>query len=144
MEDRHHHDHAADGIEDVSPSKRFWRHVKAPCNIGSCTDVDALATAVGSCGDKISVGLRIKGETLTEVKCQPDGCVFTVVCASAMSVLATGRTLDDALLLQPEDVVRELEWLPDDHLHCARLAINTLGEAIADYYRRERTAFDLK
>jgi nitrogen fixation NifU-like protein len=52
-----------------------------------------------------------------------------------MSVLASGRSVNDALKLQPEDVVEELEGLPDDHLHCARLAVNTLGEAIAEYYR---------
>jgi nitrogen fixation NifU-like protein len=142
--EHHHHDHPGYGLEDISPSKRFWRYVKTPWNIGPCTEVNALATAVGSCGDKISVGLRIKDGTLAEVKCQPEGCVFTLVCASAMSVLATGRTLDDALQLQPEDVVRELEWLPEDHLHCARLAVNTLGEAIADYYRRERSGQHLE
>jgi len=31
--------------------------------------------------------------------------------------------------------VAALGGLPEDHMHCARLAVNTLGEAIADYYR---------
>jgi NifU-like protein involved in Fe-S cluster formation len=61
-----------------------------------------------------------------------------------MSLLAKGRTIDDALQLQPEDVVKELEGLPDDHMHCARLAINTLGEAIADYYLGEASGDGFK
>lgn len=59
---------------------------------------------------------------------------YTLVCASAMSELAKGRNLDQALELEPQDVVAALGGLPQDHLHCARLAVNTLGEAIADYY----------
>jgi hypothetical protein len=39
-----------------------------------------------------------------------------------------------ALELEPHEVAAALGGLPEDHLHCARLAINTLGEAIADYY----------
>jgi nitrogen fixation NifU-like protein len=55
-----------------------------------------------------------------------------------MGALAVGKTLDEALQLQPEDVERELGGLPVDHRHCARLAVNTLGEAIADTYRCSR------
>ena len=95
---------------------------------------------MGSCGDTIRVDLRIADNVLAEVKCAPQGCVYTQACASAMSVLATGCTIEDALKLQPEDIVNELEGLPEDHLHCARLAINTLGNAIAEYYLRTLSA----
>ncbi len=139
MED-HHQEHLDEAFSAIPPSRRFWRHANTPSNLGSCHDSNAAATGVGSCGDSITVGLRVRNETLQEVKCLPRGCVFTVACASAMSVLATGCSVDDALQIQPDDVVLELEGLPDDHLHCARLAINTLGEAIADYYRREASA----
>ena len=133
----HHQEHLDKAFSAIPPSRRFWQHANTPRNLGSCGDANAVATGVGSCGDSITVGLRVKGNTLEKVKCIPEGCVYTVACASAMSVLSAGRNIDDALQLQPEDVVKELEGLPDDHLHCARLAINTLGEAIADYYRRE-------
>jgi nitrogen fixation NifU-like protein len=53
-----------------------------------------------------------------------------------MSQLVLGRDLDAALELEPQDVVSALGGLPEDHVHCARLAVNTLGEAIADYYRK--------
>jgi len=110
-----------------------------PSNIGPCPASNASATGVGSCGDKLAVHLCVDREVIDKIACQPQGCLYTVACASAMSVLADGRTLEGALSLQPEDVVEELEGLPEDHLHCARLAINTLGEAIADFYRRAAT-----
>jgi nitrogen fixation NifU-like protein len=116
-------------------NSRFWRHVQHPCNQGTCNDASATSVGVGSCGDRLQVDLSIQGDTIQSVKCLPQGCLYTVACASAMSVLATGLSIDDALKLQPDDVEHELDELPEDHRHCARLAINTLGEAIAEYYR---------
>ena len=52
-----------------------------------------------------------------------------------MSELVKGMDLDDALYLEPDEIASALGGLPDDHMHCARLAVNTLGEAIADHYK---------
>jgi nitrogen fixation NifU-like protein len=92
--------------------------------------------AVGQCGDAIEVSLRVDRGAIADIKVVPHGCIFTVVCASAMSELAKGRDLDHALELEPQELVAALGGLPEDHMHCARLAVNTLGEAIADYYRK--------
>jgi nitrogen fixation NifU-like protein len=91
---------------------------------------------VGKCGDAIEVSLLVEAGTIADIKVLPRGCVYTLVCASAMSELAKGRRLDQALEIEPHDVAAVLGGLPEDHLHCARLAVNTLGEAIADYYGR--------
>ena len=130
-----HSEHLEDAIAVIPSGRRFWQHARAPHNLGSCDVPSGSAVGVGSCGDKIRVDLRVVDDVLKEVKCIPQGCVYTLACASAMSVLATGRSIEQALKLQPEDVANELEGLPEDHLHCARLAVNTLGNAIADYYR---------
>jgi nitrogen fixation NifU-like protein len=130
-----HYVHIEDAIAVDSPGGRFWQHARNPRNLGVCATPSACAVGVGSCGDKIRVDLRIVDDVLQEVKCIPQGCIYTQACASAMSVLATGRSIEQALKLQPGDVSGELEGLPEDHLHCARLAVNTLGDAIAEYYR---------
>lgn len=113
----------------------MW-HALEPHNLGSCRDATASAVVIGSCGDKIKVDIVAKNEILVKVACAPQGCVHTVACASALSMLATGCSIEQALMLQPENVADELGGLPADHLHCARLAINTRGEAIAGYYRK--------
>lgn len=114
---------------------RFGFHAGTPQNQGACACPHGEAVGVGQCGDRIQVGLRVENGRIEEIKCQPDGCVYTVACASAMSVLAAGRSIEHALALQPEDVADALGGLPEDHLHCARLAVNTLGDAIAEYGR---------
>ncbi len=116
--------------------EQFLRLARIPKNIGSLVNPSGKGVAVGKCGDSIEVSLRIEQEAIAEIKVFPKGCVYTMVCASAMSELAKGRHLDHALNLEPQDVANALGGLPKDHLHCARLAVNTLGEAIADYYRK--------
>jgi nitrogen fixation NifU-like protein len=135
--DTNHFNHTDEVNAALPADSRFWRHAQAPSNLGSCNPASASATGVGSCGDKLCIDLQVQDGVIKQIRCNPEGCVYTVACASAMSVLAQGRTIDQALQLQPEDVERELDGLPDDHLHCARLAVNTLGEAIAEYYRRQ-------
>jgi nitrogen fixation NifU-like protein len=133
-----HSEDLEEAISVIPSESRFWRHARSPQNLGHCPDATASALGIGSCGDKIKVDLVIRGDVLVKVKCAPAGCVYTVACASAMSALATGRSVEEALRLQPENVSDELGGLPEDHLHCARLAVNTLGEAIEAHYRRAR------
>jgi len=114
--------------------EQFLCLARFPKNIGLIDNPSGKGAAVGQCGDSIEVSLRIETGAIAEIKVLPRGCIYTLVCASAMSELAKGRDLERALELEPHDVVTALGGLPEDHLHCARLAINTLGEAIADYY----------
>ena len=127
------HDNPLPGQVD----QRFLAHAQCPHNLGILSDATGQATEVGQCGDSVDVFIKVEGDTITDLKAMPHGCVYTVVCASALGDLAQGRSLDEALLLEPEDIEKELGGLPEDHKHCARLAVNTLGEAIADHYRRK-------
>jgi nitrogen fixation protein NifU and related proteins len=127
------------GASEASPPAfhpRFLRHIRRPHNIGTLEKADGQAIGVGTCGDSLQVFLRIGGDTITTIRCRYEGCQYTLACASAMSKLALGRTLFQALELEPSDVVSELGDLPADHQHCARLAVNTLGEAIDDFYQK--------
>ncbi len=113
----------------------FQKHLKSPFHLGRLKCFDGEALGVGSCGDRLEITLQVEFGTIIDVGYLPYGCDFTIACGSAVSFLAKGKTLEDALLISPEDVERELGGLPEDHRHCARLAVNTLGEAIAEAYR---------
>lgn len=117
-------------------SQRFTAHANQPRHLGTLPDADGRAVGVGVCGDAIEVSLSVEGKRITDIRHSPRGCTYTVACGSAMCQLACGRTIEELLWLTPEDVAVELDGLPDDHMHCASLAINTLGEAIDDYYQK--------
>ncbi len=115
--------------------ERFASLARQPKNIGSIKDPSGMGNAVGQCGDSMEVFLRVDNGVIADIGVVPHGCIYTWVCASAMSELVKGKEIDEALYLEPDEVAAALGGLPDDHMHCARLAVNTLGEAIADYYK---------
>ncbi len=117
-------------------AEAFIDHMRHPRNVGGMENPSGSASLTGSCGDSIGVQVMVKDGVLAMVRVQPSGCAYTLVCASAMSMLAQGRSLDGALAVTPEEVAAALGGLPEDHMHCARLAVNTLGEAIADSFAR--------
>ncbi len=116
--------------------REFLEHMRFPHNQGVLENPDGIAEMTGQCGDSIAVGIHVDGDVIRGIRVLPTGCAFTVVCSSAMSLLADGKTLDEALRLEPRDIVREIGGLSEDHQHCARLALNALGEAITDHLER--------
>lgn len=114
----------------------FLSHAQDPRNIKELDTANGMAVGIGTCGDTLAVQIEVKNGIIEDIGCIPRGCLFTVVCASVMSDTVKGKSLEKALTLQPEEVETLLGGLPTDHQHCARLAVNSLGEAIDDYYQR--------
>lgn len=129
------------GLAGLFPSSeastRLHRHIQSPRNAGRLDNANGKALGVGSCGDSLEVYLQVENQQIRRIGHVPHGCGFTVACASAMSQLVEGLTLEEALRLTPDAVSRVLGGLPEDHRHCAALAVNTLGEAIEDCLRRQ-------
>ncbi|MBI9078928.1 MAG: iron-sulfur cluster assembly scaffold protein [Pseudodesulfovibrio sp.] len=115
-------------------SKRFLEYMHKPVNVGELDNPGGKAQMKGQCGDTIGVHVAIDNDILKQIRVQTNGCAYTLVCAEAMSVLAQKLSVEEALKLEPKDIADELGGLPEDHLHCARLALNSLGEAMANYY----------
>ena len=71
--------------------EQFLRLARYPKNIGSLDNPSGQGAAVGKCGDSIEVSLQIETGAIADIKVLPRGCLYTLVCASAMSELAKGR-----------------------------------------------------
>ena len=79
--------------------QQFHRLARFPQNIGSLDNPSGQGAAVGKCGGSIEVSLRVESGCIADIKVYPHGCVYTLVWASAMSEVAQGRKLDQALEL---------------------------------------------
>jgi nitrogen fixation NifU-like protein len=117
-----HEHHTLDNL-----SREFLEHMRHPHNQGVLANPSGTAMMIGQCGDSIAIGIHVDADVIRGIRVLPRGCAFTV---------AEGKTLDEALRLEPRDIVREIGGLAEDHQHCARLALNVLGEAITDYLER--------
>jgi nitrogen fixation NifU-like protein len=118
-------------------SEKVMAHFKEPRNAGFLNDADGIGE-IGdpTCGDFMKVFIRVEGNILTDVKYQIRGCPASIAVASAMTELAIGKDLDDALMLSDEDVVEALDGLPAEKLHCSVLGITGLRKAIQDHFMR--------
>ncbi len=66
-----------------------------------------------------------------------DGCGPTVACGSMLTKMVTGMPLEKAGKIAPKSLIAALDGLPEESIHCAELAVNTLREAIANRPRRD-------
>jgi nitrogen fixation NifU-like protein len=55
-----------------------------------------------------------------------------------LTTMVQGISLEEAGTIEPEDLLAALDGLPEESVHCARLAVDTLQEAIDDWYRLDK------
>ena len=87
----------------------------------------------GPCGDTMQFFLKIKNNKIDKANFITDGCGATVACGSQTTMLIEGRSLEFAENLKSKDIEMTLNGLPEDHKHCAELAIRTLRRLIEKY-----------
>jgi nitrogen fixation NifU-like protein len=121
-------------------SEKVLEHFKNPRNAGVIEDADGVGE-IGDehCGDLIRVFIKVAQDTVTAVKFQIRGCGAAIACASAMTELAIGKDIDDALMVSEDDIVEALDGLPESKLHCSNLGAAGLRKAILDYFVKSAT-----
>ena len=111
-----------------------------PQNAHSMPDADAEGSYEDtSCGDYLTVYLKVKDSRIEEISYLVFGCCASIATSSMTSVLAKGKTLEEALNITEEDIVRALDGLPEKKLHCSNLGASALHNAIKNYLEIKRT-----
>ena len=90
------------------------------------------------CGDQMLFMLRIDKdtETITDIKWKTYGCASAIASTSALSELAIGKTLDEALKISAKEITEYLGGLPAQKVHCSVLGHGALEKAIEDYRKK--------
>ena len=114
-------------------------HMRNPRNVGLIPNADGQARITGPCGDTMEIWLRVVDGVIERASFWTDGCGTTIAAGSMVTELAKGKRVAEAFRIAQQDVLEALGGLPDESVHCALLAANTLKEAIKDYlaYRNE-------
>ena len=97
-----------------------------PQNYGIIEKPDGKATRTGSCGDTMEMFVVVEDDRVVEIKFLTDGCGATFACGSMVTKMAQGQKIEKALAITDEDLIDRLDGLPDENLHCARLAVATM------------------
>ncbi len=125
-------------------SKEVLKHFNAPHNYGNIMSYDGLGK-VGNmiCGDEMWLYIKLgenkeKEEIIKDVKFETFGCVAAIATSSVVTDLIKGKTIEEALKVTKDDIVKVLGELPAIKLHCSVLAIDALSEAVYDYYSKKK------
>lgn len=118
--------------ERLRYSTKVLEEAYHPKNVGRIANPDASAAVRGWCGDTMVIYLRLVRERIAEAKFMTDGCGPTVACGSMLTAMVHGIPLEEALRIEPPDLIAALDGLPEEHTHCATLAVNTLREALVN------------
>ncbi len=122
--------------EPVVYTEKALEHFRNPRNVGQLERPDAKgAFGDPTCGDYIEVTIRVdeKEDRLQDVKFLIQGCAGAISTSSAMTELAIGKTLNEALSLTDDDIIHALGGLPKRKQHCSLLGLQALQQAIGDY-----------
>lgn len=113
-------------------------HFSDPRNAGEMLDADAIGeTGNPVDGDKIKIYIKVKNNLLVDIKFKTFGCGAAIAASSMVTILATNKTLEDALNIQNADVSEALGGLPVEKLLCSNIAADALHNAIKNYLWRQ-------
>ncbi|MFP3975444.1 MAG: iron-sulfur cluster assembly scaffold protein [Dehalococcoidia bacterium] len=105
-------------------------------NMRTLQNPDGFARVTGPCGDTMEVYLKLRDGNVAEASFQTDGCIPSMMAGGMATRLASGKSLEEARTIEQETVLEALGGLPEDHVHCALLASDTLKEAIKNALSR--------
>ena len=124
-------------------SEKVMDHFRNPRNVGVIENADGVGE-VGNpvCGDIMKIYLKIRDDTIADVKFETFGCGSAIASSSMATELIKGKPISDALQLTNKAVTEALGGLPAHKLHCSVLAEEAIKSAVKDYYDRNGIPYD--
>jgi nitrogen fixation NifU-like protein len=120
-------------------SEKVMEHFMNPRNVGEIENPDGIGE-VGNpvCGDMMTFYIKVKDNSLDDVKFKTFGCGAAIAVSSMVSEMAKGKTLKEAMKITPRLVADELDGLPKQKFHCSNLGAQALQKAIKDYLSKKK------
>jgi len=107
-------------------------------NVGEISNPDVSTTYTGICGDTMKIFLKVENGKIKDAKFQAIGCAGSFAAGSALTEMIKDKSLEEAEKITEKDIIGFLGKIPEQKLHCARLAKKTLEKAINDYREKAK------
>lgn len=107
-------------------------HFKNPRNAGDLQDATAVVEVTNPvCGDVLRLSARVEAPSIVECRFKAQGCVTALACASILTELLKGKSLDDARRITPAQIAESLGGLEQATFHAAQLAADAAAALLA-------------
>lgn len=112
---------------------------KNPKNVGAMSDANAVGkVGNAACGDIMQIFLKINDEGIIEdASFQTFGCAAAIVSSSVACDVIKGKTIEEALKIENQEIIDILGGLPNHKVHCSVLAKEAIEDAIANYRKKQ-------
>lgn len=111
-----------------------YEHFMCPQNVYIIDNPNGESvTGEPSCGDTLFLYIRVENNIIEEISYLVQGCCASIATSSMTSVMAKGKTIEEALKITEQDIIEALGGLPPGKEHCSNLGINGLRKAIENY-----------
>lgn len=118
-------------------SEKVIEHFINPRNVRSMPDADGIGSCGDpDCGDSLTVYIKVEDNMIADISFLVFGCVAAIASSSMTTVLAKGKTLEEALKITNSDIAEALDGLPENKMHCSVLGAAALKNAIDNYFTR--------
>jgi nitrogen fixation NifU-like protein len=108
-------------------SSQLLDHFEHPRNSGELPQANARVRIENpACGDILELAIKVDAGRIAAIRFRAKGCVPAMACASAMTELANGKSVQVAAAINKRDIARALGGLPAVSGHAAQLAIDAL------------------
>lgn len=122
-------------------NETVMEHFNNPRNIGEMADEEAdgySLTGDPACGDQLRLWIKVEDDRIADIKFKCFGCPGAISTSSMMTVLAKGKTIEEAKQLTDDDVIDALGGIPERKKHCSLLGVSSLQNALEDYEKRQQ------
>ena len=118
-------------------SEKVMDHLMNPRNAGSIENPSGVGEVGNTtCGDVMRMYLKVENDIVQDAKFETFGCGSAIAVSSMATEMIKGKPISEAMKLSNKAVVKALDGLPTNKLHCSVLAEEALKAAIKDYYER--------
>ena len=109
-----------------------------PKNVGELKDANAVGqVGNAACGDIMKLYLKInENEVIEDASFQTFGCAAAIVSSSVATEMIKGKTVEEALRLENQEILDYLGGLPTHKIHCSILAKEAIHSAIENYRKK--------
>lgn len=112
-------------------SEKLLEYAQEPPNHGALPEATAIGTAnLDGQPPWITILLVVDDERILAAHFEASGCGVSIAAAAALTELLIGRLRTECRLIEPYDIARALDGIPNDKMYCAYVAVAALRNAL--------------
>lgn len=115
-------------------SEKVKKYFENPINMGIIENADSIGIIENEvCSDIIKIYLKVENGIIVDAKFEAKGCPPVIASCCVITKMIKNINIENAKYITANEIIEELDGLPNEKTHCAELVVNTLKKAISKY-----------